>query len=54
MQRVLPHEVFRADFDMMLEEGTRQELIHPANRGEAAVVRGLHGYFDTVVVPSPC
>jgi hypothetical protein len=48
---VLPHEVFRADFDQMLEEGARQERIHLANQGEEAVVCGMHSYFDGVVIP---
>jgi len=51
MRTVLPHTFFRLDFDQMLEEGKRQEEIHPANKGEYALVRNIHTYFDGAVLP---
>lgn len=32
---VYPHEFFRIDFDVILQEGERQKRISPANKGEA-------------------
>lgn len=51
MRTVLPHAFFRLDFDQMLEEGKRQEKIHTANKGEYALVRNMHAYFDGEVLP---
>lgn len=51
MKTVWPHEFFRLDFDQMLEEGRRQEEIHPANKGEYALVRNMHAYFAGDVLP---
>jgi hypothetical protein len=52
MRKVWPHEFFRLDFDQMLEEGKRQEKIHTANAGEYNLVRSMHTYFDSEVLPS--
>jgi hypothetical protein len=35
----------------MLEEGRRQEEIHPANAGEYNLVRSMHTYFDSEILP---
>ncbi len=51
MKRVSPHKFFRLDFDQMLEEGKRQENIHTANVGEYNLVRGMHAFFDSEVLP---
>jgi hypothetical protein len=51
MRTVSPHEFFRLDFDKMLDEGKRQETIHPANSGEENLVTRMHAYFDTEVLP---
>ncbi len=51
MRTVSPHEFFRLDFDKMLDEGKRQETIHPANSGEESLVKQMHEYFDTEVLP---
>jgi len=51
MRRAWPHEFFRLDFDQMLEEGKRQEKIHTANAGEYNLVRSMHTYFDSEVLP---
>jgi hypothetical protein len=51
MKRVQPHEFFRLDFDQMLEEGKRQEEVNPVNRGEYDLVRSMHTYFDSEVLP---
>jgi len=51
MRRVWPHEFFRLDFDQMLEEGKRQEAIHTSNAGEHNLVRSMHAYFVSDVLP---
>jgi hypothetical protein len=51
MKRVWPHEFFRLDFDQMLEEGKRQEKIHPSNAGEYNLVQSMYTYFDSDVIP---
>lgn len=51
MRTVSPHTFFRLDFDKILEEGKRQEKIHTANKGEYALVRNMHAYFDGEVLP---
>jgi len=51
MRKVWPHEFFRIDFDQMLEEGKRQERVDAANRGEYAIVKNMHAYFDKEVLP---
>lgn len=51
MQKVFPHEFFRLDFDQILQEGQRQEEIHPANTGEYSLVQGMHGFFADDVLP---
>jgi hypothetical protein len=48
---VYPHEFFRIDFDLLLQEGTRQERIWPANIGEAQEVQLMHDYWDQQVLP---
>jgi hypothetical protein len=51
MRIVQPHEFFRLDFDAMLEEGKRQERIHPANEGEADLIQAMHAYLHQEVFP---
>lgn len=51
MKTVWPHEFFHLDFDQMLEEGKRQEEISPVNKGEHSLVRNMHAYFDSEVLP---
>ena len=51
MLRVWPHELFRIDFDQILEQGKRQEEIHLANRGEFSLVQNMHAYFRDEVMP---
>ena len=51
MREVLPHEVFRLDFDDLLAEGTRQEQIDPNNQGEYGLVENIHKYFSNEVLP---
>jgi hypothetical protein len=51
MRKVLPHEFFRIDFDTMLEAAKRQEEIDSRNRGEYAIAKGIHAYFDGKVLP---
>jgi hypothetical protein len=52
MIHFLPYVCFRQDFDQMLEEGKRQEEINTANKGEYAIVQGIHTYFANAVMPS--
>jgi len=52
MRRVWPHEFFRLDFDQMLEEGKRQKQIDTANAGEYNLVRSMHAYFESEVLPA--
>lgn len=51
MQAFWPHEFFRIDFDTIVEQGKRQEEIHPANQGEHAFVREMRGYFARDILP---
>lgn len=51
MRKVLPHEFFRTDFDAMLEAAKRQEEIDSKNKGEYAIAKGIHTYFDGKVLP---
>jgi hypothetical protein len=51
MVRVLPHEAFRLDFNMIVAEGKRQEEIHSANVGEFALVQNMHACFDSEILP---
>jgi len=50
MREVLPYEVFRLDFEAILEEGKRQEQIDPNNQGEYDLVEGIHTYFSSQVL----
>lgn len=51
MKVVQPHEAFRLDFDQIAEEGRIQEELHPNNRGEYAISKGLHTFFENEVLP---
>ncbi len=51
MRRVKPHEYFRLDFDQILEEGKQQEELLAVNKGEFVLVKNIHGFFDTSVLP---
>lgn len=51
MREVLPHEVFRLDFDTILEEGKRQEQIDSNNQGEYNLVENIHTYFSSEILP---
>lgn len=51
MKTVWLHQFFRIEFKQILEDSRRQEKIHPANKGEYAIARGMLAYFDTVVLP---
>lgn len=48
---VYPHEFFRIDFDVLVEEGKRQERIWSANVGEAKQVQLMHDCWDQQVLP---
>jgi hypothetical protein len=48
---VFPHQAFRLDFDQIIMEGKRQEEIHSANKGEYAVVMGMHKCFSLNILP---
>ena len=50
MKSVEPHELFRLDFDQILEEGRRQEEIDLVNKGEFALVKQLHNFFSIDVL----
>ncbi len=46
-----PHELFRLDFDQMVEEGKRQEDLLTTNMGELALVKKMHSFFSDTVLP---
>jgi hypothetical protein len=51
MREVLPHEVFRLDFDTILAEGKRQEQMDPSNQGEYNLVKDIHTYYSNQIMP---
>ena len=51
MQKVKPHEFFRLDFDQIVKEGKRQEETSMANVGEYALVKRMHEFFSSSVLP---
>ena len=51
MKNVQPYQVFRRDFDAMLQHGERQERVDPANVGEESLLRDMHAYFDNEILP---
>jgi len=51
MKTVWPYELFRLDFDQLLEEGKRQEEIDKDNIGEYLFVSRIHGFFDKEILP---
>ncbi|MCB8976968.1 MAG: hypothetical protein H6657_06020 [Ardenticatenaceae bacterium] len=51
MRSIRPHQLFRFDFDQILEEGKRQEEIDLVNGGEFALVKNLHHFFSVEVLP---
>lgn len=51
MRKVKPHELFRLDFDQLVEEGKRQEYLLTVNAGELALVKNMHEFFSNTVLP---
>jgi hypothetical protein len=43
---VYPEGLFRADFDVLLDDAKRQEEAHPANKGERGIAAAIHTFFD--------
>lgn len=50
MKKIWPHELFRMDFDQIMEEGKRQEKIYSGNIGEASIVKEMHTFFSEDVL----
>ncbi|MBW8010800.1 MAG: hypothetical protein FVQ83_06085 [Chloroflexi bacterium] len=51
MQLVVnPEELFRLDFDAIVDEAKRQEEINPINIGELAIANSAHMFFDSQVL----
>jgi hypothetical protein len=50
MREVQPRQVFRSDFDTILEDAKRQER-DPSNRGEYRPAKNIHAYFSNEVLP---
>jgi len=51
MKDIQPHGFFRLDFDQILEEGRRQESMLAVNKGEFVLVKNMHSFFRTDVLP---
>ena len=51
MKTVWPHEIFKADFDVLLDDAKRQEEINPENLGEFQIALKMHDYFVENALP---
>ena len=51
MRKVKPNEFFHLDFDQVVKEGLRQEILLSANMEEFKLVKSMHKFFDNTVLP---